>query len=63
MTVLTKSVLMYFAVMSLAAFIAYGADKRRARQKKWRIPEKTLLFLSFAGGAVGALIAMQAFRH
>ena len=63
MTILTTLVLAYFVVMSIVAFIAYGVDKHRAKQREWRISEKTLLFLSIAGGSVGALLAMQVFRH
>ena len=59
MTVLLIS----YAVMSLAAFLLYGEDKRRAKKKKWRIREATLLGVSLLGGAVGALIAMNFFRH
>ena len=51
------------AVVSLAAFIAYGADKSKARRGAWRIPEKVLLGLSFFGGAVGGTLGMLAFRH
>ena len=29
----------------------------------WRVPEKVLLGLGFFGGAIGALAAMQIFRH
>ena len=39
--------------LSAAAFIAYGADKSKARRGAWRIPEKVLLGLSFFGGAAG----------
>lgn len=52
-----------YLLLSLTAFIAYGRDKHLAREHKWRIPEKTLLALSFLGGAAGALLAMQIFRH
>ncbi|MBE6633109.1 MAG: DUF1294 domain-containing protein [Ruminococcaceae bacterium] len=59
MTVLLIS----YAVMSLVAFFLYGEDKRRAKKKKWRIRESVLLGVSLLGGAVGALIAMNFFRH
>lgn len=48
---------------SLAAFIAMGEDKRKAKKNRWRIPEATLFFLAFVGGALGATLGMFAFRH
>ena len=50
-------------LISLTAFIFYGVDKAKAKKKAWRISEKTLLSLSFFGGAVGGYIAMFLFRH
>jgi uncharacterized membrane protein YsdA (DUF1294 family) len=38
-------------------------DKRKARHNKWRIAEKNLFILAFAGGALGIYIAMNLFRH
>ena len=38
------------AAMSLFAFAFYGADKLKAKQGAWRVPEKVLLSLSFFGG-------------
>ena len=51
------------AVMSLIAFVAMGADKLKAKQGAWRIPEATLLVFAALGGAIGALMAMQMFHH
>ena len=48
---------------SLAAFIAMGADKHKARKGAWRIPEATLFFLALAGGALGATLGMHVFHH
>ncbi len=50
-------------VTSLAAFAAYGWDKRRARLEGRRIPEKTLHLLALSGGWPGALAGQQTFRH
>lgn len=55
--------LIFLAVMSVIAFLLYGADKRKARNGRWRIRESTLLLTGFFGGAVGALLGMQLFRH
>lgn len=60
---LTLGILCFFLIMSLIAYFCYGRDKALAKAHQWRIPEKVLLSLSFFGGAAGALIAMQVFRH
>ena len=52
-----------YGLMSLLAFVLYVVDKQRAKRKKWRIRESVLLSISLLGGAVGALLAMQLFRH
>lgn len=51
------------AVMSLIAFVAMGADKLKAKQGAWRIPERVLLSLAFLLGAPGAYAGMMVFRH
>lgn len=55
--------LVWLAVINLLTFIVYGADKRRARRGKWRVPEKTLFLLSLLGGSIGALLGMRVFHH
>ncbi|MFQ8599492.1 MAG: DUF1294 domain-containing protein [Oscillospiraceae bacterium] len=53
----------YVLIWSAAALAICGADKRRAIQHKWRIPEKVLFGVSAAGGAPGFLLGMAVFRH
>ncbi len=53
----------FLLVMGIAAFVMYGIDKRRAKKKQWRIPERTLLLSGFFGGGTGALLGMAYFRH
>lgn len=53
----------YLALMSITAFILYGIDKSKAKKKKWRITENTLIGVGFFGGSVGALLGMKLFRH
>lgn len=50
-------------VINLITFFVYGEDKRRAQKGRWRIPEKTLLFLALLGGGAGALLGMHVFHH
>lgn len=50
-------------LINLAVFILYGVDKRRARKRQWRIPERTLLLGTWLLGGAGAWLAMRMFRH
>ena len=56
-------VLSWIGVMSLWAFAAMGYDKRQAKRKGQRIPEKNLWALALLGGGIGAYFGMQTFRH
>lgn len=53
----------YLIVVNATAFVLYGVDKYKARNKRWRIPEKRLLQLAMIGGGVGAYCGMMVFRH
>lgn len=63
MTVLIELLLLYLAAVNLLAFVLYGVDKLKARQGRWRISEATLLLLAAIGGALGAWVGMQLWRH
>ncbi|WP_319471030.1 DUF1294 domain-containing protein [uncultured Trichococcus sp.] len=56
-------VLIYFLVANAVLFILMGIDKKKARQKAWRIPERNLLLLGLFGGGLGGLLGMHHFRH
>ena len=58
-----QTVILYLGFINIATFLAYGLDKQKARQNRWRIPEKVLLGLAVAGGSVGALVGMWSFHH
>lgn len=53
----------YLLAMNLIAFGLYGFDKYRAQRHMWRIPENTLITSAMLGGAFGAYLGMQVFRH
>lgn len=57
------TLLIWIVIMSVWAFLAMGFDKRQAKKKKSRIPEKNLWALAIIGGGIGAYIGMQVFRH
>ena len=53
----------WILTVSLLAFVLFGMDKRFAKEKKQRIPEKILFLVSLLGGSMGSLLGMQVFRH
>ena len=53
----------YLVCINLAAFALMGLDKRRARNRQWRIPEKMLFLAALLGGSAGAWAGMYVFRH
>jgi len=57
------AVLFYFLVVNIAAFIMYGIDKARARNRRWRVSERALLLPAVLGGAWGSAAGMLVFRH
>ena len=60
---LWQILLLYWLLMCLISYIQFYLDKKRAREGRWRIPEKTLFLTAGLGGAAGALLAMRRFRH
>lgn len=55
--------LLYLILMNAAAFLLMHTDKQKAKKKKRRIPEVTLLGSAILGGSIGALLGMYIFRH
>ena len=53
----------YLFLVNLLAFVLYGIDKKRAMQKRFRIPERTLLWMARLGGGVGSWLGIRLFRH
>lgn len=50
-------------MLSVVSFVLMGFDKHRARQKAWRISERTLWIFALLGGALGTWMGMGIFRH
>ena len=53
----------FLILLSIITFFAYRIDKKKAIKGAYRTKEKTLLGLSFFGGAFGGYPAMLIFRH
>ena len=58
-----KIICAWILVWSVVAFIAMGADKRRAQKGAWRVKEATLFLFVLLGGALGGTLGMHVFRH
>ncbi len=55
--------IIYLIFIFLITFFIFGIDKSKAKNNKERIKEKTLLFYTAFGGALGAFIGRILFRH
>jgi len=53
----------YYLAINLITFLVWGFDKWRAQNQQWRVSERILFSLIIIGGAFGALVGMQIFRH
>lgn len=53
----------YLVVISIIGWILPYADKKRARDGSWRIPEKTLFIVAALGGSAAMYASMKKYRH
>lgn len=51
-----------YLLVNIVVFVMYGVDKSKARHKKHRIPEATLMTAALFG-VMGALVGMITFHH
>jgi len=59
---------MEFTILYLIFINLYGIyimyiDKRRAKERKWRVSEKWIFLVASLFGSIGVIIGMKAFRH
>ena len=55
--------MIYFLSINIITFLLCIIDKKNAIKKKYRIPEKVLMTLSFVGGCFGMILGMKLFHH
>lgn len=55
--------LTYLLIVNAAGFLVMTADKLYAKEKMWRIPERTALGVAAIGGSIGVWLAMYTVRH
>jgi uncharacterized membrane protein YsdA (DUF1294 family)/cold shock CspA family protein len=60
---LSPLVLLWYCLLSAAAYLTYMFDKSAAQHDEWRVPETNLHLLSLLGGWPGANAAQHFLRH
>ncbi len=63
MEIYSQLILIYLVLINLVSIIVTISDKHKAKKKKWRVPESTLLLLSAMGGSVSMYVTMLIIRH
>ena len=58
-----KYLMIYLCIINALSFLLMLIDKQKARKKRWRIPETTLLGVCALGGSLGGLLGMYLVRH
>ena len=53
----------YLIIINLLGFALMAADKKRAREGRRRVRERTLLLFAALGGSAGVLLGMIELRH
>lgn len=53
----------YLLIVNALGFVLMLADKYKAKNNLWRIPEATLMGVALIGGSAGSLIGMYTVRH
>ena len=53
----------YLITVNALGLLLMLADKQKARKKRWRIPEATLMGVASIGGSAVVFLGMYLFRH
>jgi uncharacterized membrane protein YsdA (DUF1294 family) len=59
----SQSILIWAAVINIAALLVMAWDKRAARKRRRRIPERRLLWIAALGGTPGIFAAIHGLSH
>ena len=60
---LILSLALYFVCVSAFAAVLSVLDKKKAKKKKWRIPESALIAVAVLGGALAEYVTMKKIHH
>lgn len=58
-----KFIVIVLLILNIFGFILVSLDKYKAKNRLWRIPERSFFILSILGGSVGVYIGLFLFNH
>jgi len=58
-----KFIAILLVILNIFGFILVSLDKYKAKNRLWRIPERSFFLLSILGGSVGVYIGLFFFNH
>lgn len=58
-----KLVYAYLVIINAWGFLIMLIDKQKAKNKNWRIPERSLMHTAVVGGSLGVMLGMLLCRH
>ncbi len=56
-------IILLLLVLNVFGFILVSLDKFKAKNKLWRIPERSFFLLSILGGSIGVYTGLFLFHH
>lgn len=51
------------SILNIFGFVLVSLDKYKAKNRLWRIPERSFFLLSILGGSIGVYIGLFVFHH
>lgn len=63
MSTILQNALWVLGIYNMGTFFLMAVDKSQAKNKGRRVPERTLLWLTFLGGGLGAFLGSRVFHH
>ncbi len=58
-----KYFIILLLILNILGFILVSLDKYKAKNRLWRIPERSFFILSLLGGSIGVYIGLFFFSH
>ena len=58
-----KFIIIYLLIINAVGLVLMRSDKKRSKNNRWRIPERTLIGIAILGGSVGIIAGMRIFHH